>query len=163
MTDDMIYELAQSVRSDCGTSNPFEIAKELGIMVRLSSDFKTLCGMYTIIKGVRVVILNDNLSDLEQRAVMAHELGHDQLHREMAERGALQDFMLYDMSLRPEYEANMFAADLLLDDDRVLELGSVYGYTKEQIAAELGVDAELVEIKLKSMRGRRAEGNINET
>lgn len=154
MTDDMIYELAQSVKSDCGTSNPFEIAKELGIMVRLSSDFKTLCGMYTVIKGTRVVILNDNLSESEQRAVMAHELGHDLLHRELAERGAIQDFMLYDMSLRPEYEANTFAADLLLDDDRVKELASVYGYTKDQIAAELEVDAELVEIKFKSMRGR---------
>ena len=32
------------------------------------------------------------------------------------------------MTARPEYEANMFAADLLISDDEILELVNIYNY-----------------------------------
>ena len=77
------------------------------------------------------------------RIVCAHELGHDQLHREFAASNTLQEFMLYDMNSIQEYEANVFAANLLLEDEAVLEL--VYdGYDIVRIAAELQSDVNLV-------------------
>ena len=44
------------------------------------------------------------------RIVCAHELGHDQLHRNMAKTTPIHEFMLYDMKSKPEYEANIVAA-----------------------------------------------------
>lgn len=155
MSDDRIYELTEEVKRSCGTSNPIEIAEALNIMVRRSDGFKTLSGMYTVIKGRRVIILNDNLPEPKSRTVLAHEIGHALLHGELAEGTVMRDFMLYDMSLRPEYEANLFAADLLLDDCEIIDLASVYGYTPAQIAAALKTDEDLVKIKIDSIKNRK--------
>ena len=42
--------------------------------------------------------------------------------------------MLYDMTTKSEYEANIVAAEILLDTDEVLDYIYGYGYTSEQIA-----------------------------
>jgi len=55
--------------------------------------------------------------------------------------------MFHDMSLRPEREANIFAAEVLIDDDAILQAAG-YGYSIEMIAAELQADTNLVLIKL---------------
>ena len=46
--------------------------------------------------------------------------------------------MLYDMTTKPEYEANIVAAEILLDTDEILEYIYDYGYTSEQIARAMG-------------------------
>ena len=56
--------------------------------------------------------------------------------------------MLYDMKSRPEYEANIVAAEILLDHDEVLEYIYGYGYTAEQIARAMGTDINLVALKV---------------
>ena len=38
------------------------------------------------------------------------------------------------MTTKPEYEANIVAAEILLDTDEILEYIYDYGYTSEQIA-----------------------------
>ncbi|MCI5893057.1 MAG: ImmA/IrrE family metallo-endopeptidase [Clostridiales bacterium] len=154
MFADEIYKITDKLKKQCKSTDPFEIADMLGIMVMLRDDFKKLCGLYTVIKRKRVIILNGNLSENRLKIVLAHEIGHDILHRDMAVNTALQEFMLYDMSARPEYEANMFAADLLLDDDEIYELVSVYRYDMEQIASKLCTDINLVGIKIGSMNYR---------
>ena len=45
-----------------------------------------------------------------------------------------------------EYEANVFAAQLSIDDDEILELGKE-GYDNQQIAAMLNTDTNLVGYK----------------
>ena len=80
--------------------------------------------------------------------VCAHELGHDQLHRHLAKGNALQEFMLYDMATKPEYEANIVAAEILLDTDELLEYVYHYGYTSEQIARAMHTDINLVALKI---------------
>lgn len=95
----------------CGTRDPFRIAQELGIEVLFCDDFGPLKGMYRVIKRNRFIFINKDLSSRMQRIVCAHELGHDQLHRHLAKGNALQEFMLYDMATKPEYEANIVAAE----------------------------------------------------
>ena len=84
------------------------------------------------------------------KIVCAHELGHDQLHREFAKNEPIQEFMLYDMSSRREYEANIFAAELLLDDDEILDLIEK-GYDSLQIAKATETDINLVALKVDSL------------
>ena len=49
-----------------------------------------------------------------KRIVCAHEIGHDRLHRALAKKHGLQEFVLYDMATKPEYEANIVATEILL-------------------------------------------------
>ena len=132
----------------CGTRDPFRIAKELGIEVMFCEDFGRLKGMYRVIKRNRFIFINQDLSERMQRIVCAHELGHDQLHRNLAKGNALQEFMLYDMTTKSEYEANIVAAEILLDTDEVLDYVYGYGYTSEQIARAMHTDINLVALKI---------------
>lgn len=95
----------------CGTRDPFSIARQLGIEVLFCENFGPLKGMYRVIKRSRFIFINENLSGRMQRIVCAHEIGHDQLHRNLAKGSAIQEFMLYDMTTKPEYEANIIAAE----------------------------------------------------
>lgn len=132
-----------------GTRDPFRIAKELGIIVLDDCDnFGPLKGMYRIIKRNRFIFLNKDLSPEMKRIVCAHELGHDQLHRHLATSAGLQEFSLYDMRTKPEYEANIVAAEILLDTNEVLEYIYDYGYTSEQIARAMNTDINLVALKI---------------
>ena len=58
--------------------------------------------MYRVIRRNRHVFLNRDLGDRMLRIVCAHELGHDQLHRKLAQANSLHEFTLYDMTARPE-------------------------------------------------------------
>ena len=151
MSTNYIYNNVQSRVRKSKTRNPFVIAED--IMLLFDANLKNLKGMYTIIKRNRIIIINDNMPEQMQNIVCAHELGHDALHRSFAKNGALQEFMLYDMKSRPEYEANMYAADLLLDDDEVMELAKE-GYDMQQVASILNTDINLVGLKMASMNYR---------
>ena len=145
--DGNIVRRAQSLAKKYGTRDPFEIAERLGVEILTVSSLKQLKGFYRVIQRNRFIFLNEKNSPQMNRIVCAHELGHDQLHREFAASNALQEFMLYDMNSIQEYEANVFAANLLLEDEAVLEL--VYdGYNIVQIAAELQSDVNLVALKV---------------
>ena len=145
--DGNIVRRAQSLVKRCGTRDPFEIAEHLGVEILTVGSLKQLKGFYRVIKRNRFIFLNEKNSPQMNRIVCAHELGHDQLHREFAASNTLQEFMLYDMNSIQEYEANVFAANLLLEDDAVLEL--IYdGYNIVQIAAELQSDMNLVALKV---------------
>ena len=132
----------------CGTRDPFSIARQLGIEVLFCENFGPLKGMYRVIKRNRFIFINKDISPRMQRIVCAHELGHDRLHRHLAKENALQEFMLYDMTTKPEYEANIVAAEILLDSDQLLEYIREYGYTSEQIARAMNTDINLVALKI---------------
>ncbi|WP_317380927.1 ImmA/IrrE family metallo-endopeptidase [uncultured Intestinimonas sp.] len=132
----------------CGTRDPFEIARQLGIEIIFCDDLGSLKGMYRVIKRNRFIFINSSLSDKMQKIVCAHELGHDQLHRKLACANGLHEFMLYDMSTRPEYEANIVAAEILLDNDELLDYIYTYNYSAEQIARAMDTDINLVALKI---------------
>lgn len=148
-----IYDTVQKKLKKSRTRNPFTIAEENGIMLIFDSNLNKMKGMYTIIKRNRIIIINSNLSENMQKIVCAHELGHDSLHRDFAKDGALQEFMLYDMKSRPEYEANMYASELLLDDEDIMELVGE-GRDMQQIAGILNTDINLMALKMASMNYR---------
>lgn len=130
-----------------GTRDPFIIAEKLGIEIVYADELKRLKGMYRVIKRNRFIFLNSANSHAMNAIVCAHELGHDQLHREYAKTTPIQEFMLYDMASRREYEANIFAADLLLDDKEVLDYIDK-GYDTLQIAKATYTDINLVALKV---------------
>ncbi len=68
--------------------------------------------------------------------------------REAIQVGGLQKFNIFDMrNQRMEYEANMFAAQIALPDDEILEY--IYGgYDVGQIARIMCSDINLVALKV---------------
>ena len=148
MTAKQLSEVGEKLVMRCGTRDPFEIARQIGVEVLFCPDFGSMKGMYRVVRRNRFIFINDSLTPQMQRIVCAHELGHDQLHRDLAKTGALQEFMLYDMTTKPEYEANIVAAEILLDTDEVLDYVYHYGYTSEQIARAMGTDINLIALKV---------------
>jgi Zn-dependent peptidase ImmA (M78 family) len=146
---DCIVQEVTKLKKLCGSNDPFEISKAVGLNIRFA-DLGNLKGMYYYTKKNRYAIINSTLDQYKQKIVCAHELAHDRFHRSLAKNTALQEFVIYDMRSRPEFEANIFASELLISDDDILDLAQ-NGYDAEQIAQELCTDINLISLKMSSM------------
>lgn len=151
MKSPCIYTLGDKLIRQCDTRDPFLIADQLGIHILFGDDFSPLKGMYRVIKRNRFIFINQNLNEPIQRLVCAHEVAHDQLHRPLGMSNGLQEFTFYDMTSQPEYEANIVAADILLDSDEILEYIYIYHFSVDQIARAMYTDPNLVALKIRSL------------
>ena len=142
-----IVRKANHLVKECGTRDPNRIARELGIEV-MPCDFKRQKGAYKVILRNRFIFIKQDLHPVMERIVLLHEIGHDTLHRaEASKAGVLQEFNIFNMqNIRMEYEANIFASQVALDDDEFLELCD-RGYDTQQIASALHSDINLVALK----------------
>jgi Zn-dependent peptidase ImmA (M78 family) len=126
----------------CGTSNPFEIADQLGILYQIGNcDHE---GCYMFLKNHRYIFLSKSLDRTELNLVMAHELGHALLDRK-ANCYFIRNKTLLLVS-KLERRANLFAAYLLISDDM---LADYHGYTQDQFCQCTGYPKELIELRLK--------------
>jgi Predicted Zn peptidase len=91
---------------------------------------------------------NKTFIQVMSNIVMLHEIGHDILHQsEAIAAGGFKEFNIFNMQdIRMEYEANIFASQVALDDDEFLELCEK-GYDMQQIARALHSDINLVAMK----------------
>ena len=141
------------------TRDPFSLIKSLGIELMFDASFSKLKGFYTLMNRQAYIVINSNLTEEKMRIVAAHELGHHILHRNFAKKNILQEFELYDMTATTEYEANCFAAELLICDEEIIgHINS--GYDMNQIAALLNTDINLVGIKLGNLNSSGKKYNI---
>ena len=88
-----------------------------------------------------------------RKIVLLHEIGHHALHRKEAQ--VFQEFSLFtDMAVnRMEYEANLFAAEISLPDDEILEY--IYqGNSAEFVASAMESDINLVALKVDALNRR---------
>ena len=156
-----IQNVANKLIKKFDTRDPFQLCQAIGVEV-FYADLVSLKGMYKYLKKNRFAVINENLDPFTKTLVCAHELGHDILHQNLARKVCLQEFILYDMKSRPEYEANLFASEILLPDDIILNLARD-GYDIEQISKELCTDINLIALKVSSMntRGYRFNNTID--
>ena len=156
-----IQNVANKLIKKFDTRDPFQLCQAIGVEV-FYADLGSLKGMYKYLKKNRFAVMNENLDPFTKTLVCAHELGHDILHQNLARKVCLQEFILYDMKSRPEYEANLFASEILLPDDIILNLARD-GYDIEQISKELCTDINLIALKVSSMntRGYRFNNTID--
>ena len=142
-----IVRKANHLVKECGTRDPNRIARELGIEV-MPCDFKRQKGAYKVILRNRFIFIKQDLHPVMSNIVMLHEIGHDILHQsEAIAAGGFKEFNIFNMhDIRMEYEANIFASQVALDDDEFLELCEK-GYDIQQIARALHSDINLVALK----------------
>ncbi len=142
-----IVQTANRLVDTFGTRDPHRIAQALGIEV-ISVDFKRQRGAYKVLMRNRFIFIKNDLDPVTERVVMLHEIGHDVLHRkEAVKAGGFKEFNIFNMrENRMEYEANVFASQVSLDDEEILEYIH-YGYDIQRIASAMHTDANLVALK----------------
>lgn len=136
------------------TRNTERIAKNLEIMI-VPCNFKSQKGVYKIIERNPIIFIKENLHPAMRSIVLGHEIGHHILHRaEAISQGGFQEFNLFEMrESRLEYEANLFAAELMLSDDDILDMIHL-GYDVAQIAKAMHSDINLVALKIAELNRR---------
>ena len=124
---DVYYSLIQ----EYGTTNPFNIARQLGITV-LFNDLGTNNGLYHTLeicnKTYHYIHINNNLSDEDKRYTMAHELGHFILHKG-SNLHFLRRISRVPLS-RQEIEADLFASYFIISDEEIREINNISHISK---------------------------------
>ena len=129
------------------TRDPFEICLKTGVEV-VFADIGKLKGMYTCIKRNRFIVINGSLNEYMKNMVCAHELAHDQLHRNLSTTSWLKDVNIYDTNTKHEYEANLYAAELLIPEEKLIEYINE-GLSIDEVSKSLCLDRNLIAMKVK--------------
>ena len=151
---DLISRKAGALRRRCGNGDLFRLCRELGIQVvqhKTPLSVKDFKGLSLVKCRVSVILLNAAMDEELTRVVLAHELGHSVLHRDLAALRGFHDFDLFGMKDQCEYEANVFAAELLLDSEDVLAALN-QDMTFFGAARALRVPPELLDFKFRVLK-----------
>ncbi|OMP67183.1 ImmA/IrrE family metallo-endopeptidase [Domibacillus epiphyticus] len=131
------------------TSDPIKIAEQCGILLSYEA-LGNILGYFSSYKRVKFIHINNKLNEHSQRFVCAHELGHALLHPK-ANTSFLKQKTLFSVD-RVEVEANAFAVELLLSDEKLQEYSNS-NLSIFQIGEIYGIPRELVALKTVSQKG----------
>lgn len=148
-----VCEAVESLQRKYCERDPFRLCADMGIKLLyqpLGTDPDAIKGFYLESKRIRTITVNCNLPVVIQRIIVSHELGHAVLHRKSGVK-AFHDIGLFDESSLTEKEANLFAAEYLLNDEEVLDTLN-RDTTFFTAAAKLYVPIELLDFKFRVMK-----------
>ena len=119
--------------------------KQIGVEVILARTSGPLRGMYRSSNAIAFIFINCDLDERDD-ANAGHELATtaSPLHRQKA---TASEFCV-TTGHRFEYEANIVASEILIDNDELLEYIYRYHYSAEQIARQMNTDINLVALKI---------------
>lgn len=120
------------------TRCPFELADYLGIEI-IEFPFRRIRGLIVNIDGYTVIGVRSALPHHEKRAIVAHEIGHQELHSPTVGHFFILEHT-YVLPGRIEREADLFAAALLLDKH------PWEGETVQEYSGRAGVPEKLVKV-----------------
>lgn len=126
-----------------GTRDPEELARELKIHI-VKKPFKQTMGFFRKELRHKFIVINSNLSELDKRIVIAHELGHALFHAS-ASISYVHEYTLFPRG-KIEIEANKFAAELLINENEI-DPCLIKEMTIKQLACFYGVPEKLIEYK----------------
>ena len=148
MRGSKIKNLASKIKHIYETDNPLEILDMRGVKVlelELDDDMDYFEGAYISNKGLNMVIYNKNLKRFRKKLVLWHETGHNIIHGDYNINSITKNISV--VSNREELEADIFAAEAIIDDDVFLDYVKVYRYTDSQIASDLNIPLKFVRLK----------------
>ena len=111
-------ECAIKLMRRCNSNDPFTIARALDVIL-IYCTLIDLNGFYQYHKRNHIIYLSEELEEYAARFVLAHELGHMQLHRDL--NTVFMDTKTFNPHSRFERQANTFAVELLLPDELLRE------------------------------------------
>lgn len=146
MIDYIIEDVARLVE-EVGSRDPWALARHLKVHLR-EDPLGSLKGYLFFQSRIAVLCLNSQLPDTLRATVLCHELGHLRYHRN--QKAMFSETRLFVELGQQEYEANLFAAEFLLEDRWVMKgLKEMDVYA---LAASLGIRPELLAFKLKLLQ-----------
>lgn len=137
MQHQYIRQAVDGLVCSCGTRDPYRIADSLNIEIDEYPFRSNIKGVVIEASEQVCIAINSMLSEPWRRFVLAHEIGHVRLSTKGVGYFFLSEYTL--MLPLVEREANIFAMELLIGDERPR-----WGETAEQFAARVGVPAEMV-------------------
>lgn len=150
LTGDFIRKIIKKLKKKYNTSSPYELAEYLDITV-IIQPLGNVWGMYKYINKNKVIFINSVLSEIERRFVLAHEIGHAVLHPRSSCYFINQHN--YVSKIKSEYEANVFAAEFLINDVVINQL-ELDGLSLEQLARSYYVPVEIMKLKFNNEKLR---------
>ena len=154
MKNGYIYDETQKLIRKYKTRDPFKIMDDMHIIVGETSSFQKLKGFCFMSCKTIYVQISSFLSEEEKQIVAAHELGHIILHRTQLKMAPMKDDTLYNMQDNTEYQANLFAADLLLSDADIADMAHNEDLDYFGLCSSLNSTPELMSFKLYSLTKR---------
>mgnify|MGYP001198115709 FL=1 len=153
MSGDYIHREVLRVMARYKTNDPYDLLDALGTEMRESRAYgrNGLKGYCYFSKRTIFVVLNAFLPEVEKRIVAMHEAAHVILHRDLIRVAPMKDNIIYDMTSKTEYQANLFTADFLISDDEVEELTADEDMDYFRMCKALYVSPDLMSFKLFSM------------
>ncbi|NLD87084.1 MAG: ImmA/IrrE family metallo-endopeptidase [Clostridiales bacterium] len=151
-----VCEKAEHVIKKYDETDPFRLAAAMKCLVLLEPMGKSesSCkGLFLNIKRVNTIILNSDLPAQLRKIILAHELGHIVLHKSVVKLRQFHEFSLYNTTSNFEYEANLFAAEILLDDDEVIRLLGEDSFFFS-VARQLEVPPEMLDFKFRILKSK---------
>ena len=154
MKNGYIYDETQKLIRKYKTRDPFKIMDDMHIIVGETSNFQKLKGFCFMSCKTIYVQISSFLSEEEKQIVAAHELGHIILHKTQLKMAPMKDDTLYNMQDNTEYQANLFAADLLLSDADIADMAHNEDLDYFSLCSTLNPTPELMSFKLYSLTKR---------
>lgn len=154
MTIEMITETVHKLQKKYDETDPLRLTHALKILVRYvpMGLYDGCCkGFFMTACRQRHITVNSDLSEPLQRIVLTHELGHCVLHAKNTAGASFHDITLFDDTDHREYEANIFAAEFLLPDERILPLLDE-DHSFFEVAKELCIPFELLDFKFRILK-----------
>lgn len=160
MVNKEILDAVKTLVRRLRTRNPEEIAEALGVRI-MNVPFVNQKGAFFIIDGHAYILVNSSLSPEMRAIVIAHELGHAVSHTYVFERdGLLLDLDLFNTKITTEYEANVFAAYLLIDEKVLIDYIK-QGYDVDFIARAMHTNVNLIITRMTVMQQEKPELDFN--
>ena len=119
----VIIDAVDKMIKRAGSRNPEDICETYHIEIMEANLQRRLKAYYFYQSRIHNIVIDENIVDIFRRILIAHELGHFSLHKEIAMMRGFQEMeVLEARDTEPmETEANLFAAELLLPDNEVID------------------------------------------
>ncbi|MFB4185414.1 ImmA/IrrE family metallo-endopeptidase [Bacillus velezensis] len=149
-TSRRIKHKSLAVIKEYGTNDVYQICESLGIYI-LKNKLGQANGFLQFDKPTNQYLIHINENLKNEHFVIAHELGHYFLHKN------LNTFKILNCSSvlkdKLEHQANLFAAELILTDKMIFEaLPFIEGFTIEQIAFYFKVPSFVILHKIEQLK-----------
>ena len=136
-----VHSIVERTIKKYKTRSPYELADLMGISIS-RCELGTIRGYYSKKFRIKQIVLNCNLSENDERFVLAHELGHAIMHENLNTPFLTEKTML--SKNKYEREANTFAIELLVPDTEIAENPDL---TIGQLARLTGYSEDLLKCK----------------
>jgi len=149
-----ITRVADGLARKYQTRDPYELCGELGVRIRFKDLGQDIKAYYFYQSRIRNIVINQRVSETLRRVLAAHELGHDRLHKDVAMLRGFREVGFFDAAQPAEFEANVFAAELLISDEELLELLNDKDKAFFDVARELCIPAPLLDFKFRVLKSK---------